>query len=435
MCTPICRPLARGGIEVRDRDRVRSIGPDGSTARYPRHAADLLLTGILSIATAGILSAQAPDWSVGDVFLAVGDGAYHVYDRTGGYKHAIEDQLGGYTSDCGFNPALDRLYTLNYTRTRIVVYDDAAEHGVLQVVDPSEVSPGGHSGAIAFAADGDFYVGHPDGNALIHKYSSSGMLMATFEVPVDGRRGTNWVDLSSDQQTLYYTSAGRAIQRFDTGSATSLPDFAALPGDGHAEGLRLLPPGDGSGGMLVADGSDIKRLDDAGEVVQTYDAHDLDSWFAINLDPDGRSFWATDHGADQVCRFNLDTGLIERTFTAGPGNTVFGVCLKGELTAGVPQPGAGLAGALAFTQNVPNPFNPETEITYTLPEGGSVRLEVYNLLGQQVITLVHGELEGGTHTVIWSGRDAHGREVSSGVYFCRLAADGMVATRRMLLLK
>ena len=403
--------------------------------RYRHSALGVLLIGILAFDVTGAHSAEPAGWGVGDVFLAVGDGTYHVYDRAGTFKQALADERGGYTCDCGFNPTLDKLYTVNYTHTKVVVYEDEAGHGIVETIDPAQYSPDGHSGAIVFDAAGGFFVGHPDGNALVQQYNDAGMLEATFDVPVEGRRGANWLDLAADQQTLFDTPEGRRIQRYDTGSSTALAAFAELPGEGHAEAVRLLPPGDGRGGLLVADGVDVKRLDGSGEIVQQYDAPDRDAWFALNLDPDGRSFWATDHESDQVYRFDLDTGLIHQTFTAGPGNTVFGVCVKGELTAAVPQAQAALPTAYALLPNRPNPFNPSTQITFHLPQAGAVRLEVYNLLGQQVSTLVQGERQAGTHAVEWNGRDAHGRDVSSGVYFYRFAAGGQVETRSMLLLK
>ena len=124
---------------------------------------------------------KRPAWRVGDVFVAVGGGAYHVYDRAGRFKETIADELGGYTSDCGFNPSLDQLYTVNYTNAEVVVYEDAMEHRIVQTVDPGERSPGSHSGAIVFDADGGFYVGHPDGDNLIHRYDHAGMLVETFD--------------------------------------------------------------------------------------------------------------------------------------------------------------------------------------------------------------------------------------------------------------
>ena len=85
--------------------------------------------------------------------------------------------------------------------------------------------------------------------------------------------------------------------------------------------------------------------------------------------------------------------------------------------------------------NYPNPFNPETTIAFDLPQAGNVELQVFDLLGQTVRTLVAQELSAGGHQVVWNGLDASGARVSSGVYFYRLQAGSQVQMRRMLLLK
>ena len=82
------------------------------------------------------------------------------------------------------------------------------------------------------------------------------------------------------------------------------------------------------------------------------------------------------------------------------------------------------------TQNSPNPFNPTTEIRFTLPSPMSVRLDVYNIVGQKVSTLVDGRFDAGDHYVTW---DASGR--ASGIYFYRLMTSDFTVTRKMLLLK
>ena len=89
----------------------------------------------------------------------------------------------------------------------------------------------------------------------------------------------------------------------------------------------------------------------------------------------------------------------------------------------------------ALSQNAPNPFNPSTNITYELPEASRVRLAIYNLLGQEVRTLINGSVEAGYYTATWDGRDAAGRQVASGIYLYRIQADNFVQARRMMLLK
>ena len=90
---------------------------------------------------------------------------------------------------------------------------------------------------------------------------------------------------------------------------------------------------------------------------------------------------------------------------------------------------------LVLHPNVPNPFNPSTQIAYQIPETGHVSLAIYNTLGQQVRVLVQGSQAPGQYRVTWDGKDMFGREVSSGVYIYRLAHSRNVITRRLLLVK
>ena len=86
-------------------------------------------------------------------------------------------------------------------------------------------------------------------------------------------------------------------------------------------------------------------------------------------------------------------------------------------------------------QNTPNPFNPSTTIRYTLPEASQVRLTIHNLLGQEVRVLVDGAKGAGTYNARWDGRDAFGREVSTGLYLYRLEAGAKIAVNKMVLAK
>lgn len=88
-----------------------------------------------------------------------------------------------------------------------------------------------------------------------------------------------------------------------------------------------------------------------------------------------------------------------------------------------------------LSYNQPNPFNPTTEIRFGLPRNSHVALKIYNVVGQEVITLIDRDLSAGTYQVRWNGLDNSGRTVSSGVYFYRIRAGDYVQTRQMLLLK
>lgn len=86
-------------------------------------------------------------------------------------------------------------------------------------------------------------------------------------------------------------------------------------------------------------------------------------------------------------------------------------------------------------QNYPNPFNPGTEIEYTLHKPAQVSLQIYNLLGQKVKTLVNEYQPFGSHHIVWDGKNEQGKKVSSGVYFYRLEVNEISETKRMVLLK
>lgn len=85
--------------------------------------------------------------------------------------------------------------------------------------------------------------------------------------------------------------------------------------------------------------------------------------------------------------------------------------------------------------NSPNPFNPSTSVAFDLARDGRVRVQIYDMRGSLVRTLVDGQLPAGAHSVRWDGRDVAGRGVASGTYLLRLQADGQDLRRRMMLLK
>jgi hypothetical protein len=124
------------------------------------------------------------------------------------------------------------------------------------------------------------------------------------------------------------------------------------------------------------------------------------------------------------------------------GSTGSLVITNGSVTKLVISGGAGsaLPTEYALLQNYPNPFNPTTNIRFALPTASRVTVEIYNLLGQRVSTLMQDALPAGYHSIEWNGTGSAGQSVGSGVYFVRFAANGADGatfndTRKLLLMK
>jgi photosystem II stability/assembly factor-like uncharacterized protein len=102
---------------------------------------------------------------------------------------------------------------------------------------------------------------------------------------------------------------------------------------------------------------------------------------------------------------------------------------------------AGIPTTYALDQNYPNPFNPITTIRFALPKLSNVTIKIYNIIGQEVATLVEGVREAGFYTQQWNGRNQYGNQVATGVYFYRIEAkpaDGgapFTSLKKMLLIK
>jgi hypothetical protein len=161
--------------------------------------------------------------------------------------------------------------------------------------------------------------------------------------------------------------------------------------------------------------------------VETATAGDL-AWISRRIDVD-----AIFGAADQVAvRFVArDAPLSGSTVEAGVDE--LRILANGIATAA---PLAGVAAApLALEQNRPNPFRPETEIAFTIPEAGDVSLAVYDVSGRAVRRLAQGRWPAGRHTATWDGKDADGRRVAAGLYFYRLVAGERALTRKMTVLQ
>jgi hypothetical protein len=175
------------------------------------------------------------------------------------------------------------------------------------------------------------YVGQADGSTEVLEFNANGEHLASF-MPNPESRGTDWVDLASNQCTLRYTSEGNQIRSYDVCTKTQLPVFATgLPGPCYAN--RILA----DGGELVACTTVVERINAKGEVTQTFEpklkggaAPTL--LFALNIDPDGETFWTGDLPSGEIWRINIATGEVATTFNAGINTALGGLAVIGERT-------------------------------------------------------------------------------------------------------
>ncbi len=164
------------------------------------------------------------------------------------------------------------------------------------------------------------------------------------------------------------------------------------------------------------------------------DGDDLSGWFPTELTPYGV--------LDSFVGENMQGEWTLHVADHGPWDTgtirTWGLRLSyaASLTPSISGTGQeDLPARTALLGNRPNPFNPATEIRFALAEPGPVRLEVFDLMGRRLVSLIAADLEAGIHTARWNGRDGADRPVASGTYFYRLTTSDTRSTGKMLLIK
>ena len=131
------------------------------------------------------------------------------------------------------------------------------------------------------------------------------------------------------------------------------------------------------------------------------------------------------------------SGVVDFEFfvtdTSGASDTV-SVVIYVKMAVGIANEGL-IPQEYSLSDNYPNPFNPETTISYGLPEQSNLSLIIYNLMGQEIMRWGEQNSQAGFYQKIWNGRNKFGVPVGSGVYFYRIIAGDFVQTRKMVLLK
>ncbi len=283
-------------------------------------AADLALASVSGPAPA---TAFAP----GDVFVSLRTGQVQWRRPDGTLNGTLINAIPGKAEGMGFDAA-GNLYVTHYCADVSL----CLAGNMVERFSPNGVSAGSFGGgyncnpyAIAVDAAGRVYVGQADCTGDILQFDGSGNPLASFDVAPDNR-GSARIDLAADGCTMFYTSQGANVKRYNVCTRQQLSDFnrAPLP-DGPTYGLRILP----DGGVLVSITSAIARLDASGTLVGSYDAPgEPDEWTGLDLVGDG-TFWATNYASSDVVRFDLSSGAVLTSFNTGtPTTTVKDVVVK-----------------------------------------------------------------------------------------------------------
>jgi hypothetical protein len=170
---------------------------------------------------------------------------------------------------------------------------------------------------------------------------------------------------------------------------------------------------------------------------------DPTDFYIVRTDSNGDTLWTKTVGGDQYERSycvkqTFDGGyiVVGRTDSYGAGDDDFYVVKLGpDIPVDVKEGDLVHPSSFNLSANYPNPFNPSTTIEYSLGRPVNVKLEILNLLGQEVRTLVDETRSAGRYRIAWDGTNDDGEPVSSGVYLYRFQAGDVVQTRKMLLIK
>ena len=213
-------------------------------------------------------------------------------------------------------------------------------------------------------------------------------------------------------------------------SGTGNPTETSVSAAGTVAGLTDLLTG---APHLVATNSSTLLIT---AVLEVPDGNDLSLYL---LDPLGRLMaQSATHGATEVVRWIPAGGpytfVVANSQSQPSPYHLYTISTTQMTTSDQPEI-ATTPPAYRLDPNVPNPFNPRTRIPFALPQGGRVRLAVYDVAGRLVQVLLNEERPAGEHLVWWDGRSKAGLDMPSGVYFYELAGGGTLATRKMTLLR
>jgi hypothetical protein len=303
-------------------------------------------------------------FNVGDVFAGVGRGKFNHFSPTGTLLETLDDtQAVGSGEDATtgmcFDPA-GNMYGTNLDKGTMSKFSN---NGTLLAATFGSFNNNPESCLIING--NTMFTSEVGGTGDILKLNLSGTQLASYDTP-----RSDWIDLASDQCTMFYTDEGPSIHRFNVCTNTALPNFTNDGPNFYA--LRILPNGD----VLVAAGPSVKRFNSAGtEILPAYTASGESVFFALNLDPDGTHFWSGGIGTGIIYKFNLTPvgppvlSFSSQVGTAG-GTLLAGLAIFGENIVSNPTPTptpAGVPTATPTATRTPTPAQAVLVPTLSFP--------------------------------------------------------------------
>lgn len=334
----------------------------------------LALPLMMLLSTALGAQSNPADWSVGDVFAGTGNGSYQVWHsanpsaRNPSYSilQTLSDGTangggtnGGATAGCAFDLAY-RLFGTNSTDgfvDRYAIDNGDNNHSIAQQL--ASASGASLTQSVVFDGGKNLFVGYAGGAAggfgtIEHWAKDTNPASVTygqytfvsaFSVPIDNT-GPGWIDLAADGHTIFYTSEGRKIYKFDSSQPVSAnnpvvwADLSTLGGNyaGTLFAIKILGPNyDGSNGVLVADQNNVKLITAASGIIisaQIFKFKQNSNLQALTLDAFNptTTLWAGDASTNNLIQFNFSTGKSIVTLNTGAGTTLGGVCADGSFS-------------------------------------------------------------------------------------------------------
>ncbi len=262
------------------------------------------------------VEAMHPTFAPGDLFVSLRTGQVLWFHPDGSPNRMLVNAIPGKAEGMGFDAA-GNLYVTHYCADLSVCKTgNTVEKFNIYGLSVGSYGSGYNCNpeSIVFAAAGGAFVGQSDCTGDVLWFDAFGSFQKAFDVAQDARGATR-IDLAPDGCTLFYTSQGPNVKRFNVCVNQQLPDFNSAPivsGDAYTYALRLLP----DGGVLVASVTVIVRLDASGNLVQTYTVPGEPGvwWLGLDLVGDG-TFWASNYASSNVYRFDIATGRVLAGFS------------------------------------------------------------------------------------------------------------------------